>query len=108
MKYKVTLAGYVICHIHPDEIGPIPNTDQEIILDINKEMGREIWWGYLMMRENQKKTGIKAGYQFAGIELSENDPEIDKFREAINLFCRFMAGEGRDNCNRVRKIEKIS
>jgi len=38
------------------------------------------------------------------VKLTEKAPEIEKFREALNMFFRFLAGEGRDNCERVFKI----
>ena len=57
------------------------------------------------MAQKQKETGKKVGYEFAGIELDEKAPMIDRFREALNAFLRFLAGEGRDNGQRVLKIE---
>lgn len=104
MKYDVTLASYVICGSHPATLGPIPGTFQKVVLDTESGAGKEIWHGYLQMREQQKKTGVKVGWPFAGIEQTEKVTEIRKFAEAINLFFRFMAGEGRDNCHRVHTI----
>ena len=107
MTYDVTLASYLTT-CDPDRNGPIPGTENETVLSTESGLGLTIWHGYLEMRTRQNETGIKAGWPWAGIELTDKDPEKDNFREAINLFLRFLAGEGRDNCQRVYRISEIS
>lgn len=110
MKYEVTLASRVICR--PDIMRTlpfIPGTDRTVTLDTNSGMGRDIWWGYLKMRGAQKKNPL-GDEDWAKIRIPEcGDPrqEIRKFREAIDIFFRFMAGEGRDNCIAVKEIRLI-
>lgn len=108
MKYNVTIAGRVICR--PDimrMMPPIPNTEQKVVLDTDSGLGKIIWHGYLYMRECQKKQPLPDD-DWAKIRVPEDSNpknEINKFREAIDIFMRFQAGEGRDNCNSVVTIE---
>jgi hypothetical protein len=108
MKYKVTLAGRVICR--PDVMRTlpfIPGTEQVVFLDTDSGAGQTIWHGYLHMREEQKKTSLSDN-DWRKIRVPEDgkpENEIYKFREAIDIFTRFLAGNGRDNCNAVKEIE---
>lgn len=108
MKYVVTLAGRAICR--PDVMRTlpfIPGTEQQVVLDTDSGPGREIWQGYLQMRE-QQKINPPSDDDWVKIRVpADADPanEIHKFREAIDIFCRFTAGEGRDNCNAVKEIK---
>ena len=102
MTYAVTLASYPICNLPPDTVGPIPGTEHRIVMDTTVNIGKTIWHGYLQMREEQKRTPAVG---WSKILLTEKDSELEKFREAVNLFFRFLAGEGTDNCKRVQLIE---
>lgn len=109
MKYRVTLDGYVIGGPALDRLNlpPIPGTTQVVELDPDDGPGQVIWHGYLQMRTWQEKEQRDPD-DWATVKLKSDAPEIDKFREAINIFCRFLAGEGRDNGNQVTKIEPIN
>ncbi|MBC7981591.1 hypothetical protein H7X65_00775 [Candidatus Parcubacteria bacterium] len=105
MKYKVTIAGYAICR--PDimfTLPPIPGTHQERIFDTNSPDYAIIWEGYQQLRSAQIKKPCKDG-DWMQIKAREDAPHIQQFREALNIFMRFLAGEGRDNCNQVVSIE---
>ena len=106
MKYQVILDSYPIGNERLAELclPPIPGTTRVITLDTANGLGKEIWYGYLSMREDQKKTPSVYPYK---INQPETAPEIDKFREGINMFFRFMAGEGRDNAQQVTQIEVL-
>lgn len=107
MKYNVTLAGRVICRSDVMRTLPfIPGTEQRVVLDTSSGPGLEIWRGYLQMRQNQKSNPLPDD-SWMKIRIPEDanpENEIHKFREAIDIFCRFLAGEGRDNCNAVKEI----
>ena len=104
MNYQVILDSYAIGNerLAALNLPPIPGTTLVMELDTESGLGKEIWWGYLQMRERQKKEPAQFPYR---VTLAETAPEIDKFREAINIFFRFLAGEGRDNGQQVTKIE---
>ncbi|TAK57086.1 hypothetical protein EPO17_02900 [Patescibacteria group bacterium] len=110
MTYRVVLAGRPICR--PDimrSLDFIPGTEQEMVLGTDSGLGRMIWHGYLDMRQAQKSQKI-AEDDWRKIRVPEDakpENEIHKFREAIDLFCRFQAGEGRDNCNAVKDISPL-
>lgn len=107
MKYLVTLASYPI-GIDPALTGPIPSTLRDIAFDTDAEPGNLIWAGYLKMVEQQDAAGKKVGWPpYTTINQPSDAPELVRFTEAINLFCRFMAGEGRDTCDRVHAISLI-
>ncbi|HEY4511661.1 MAG TPA: hypothetical protein VJH55_02360 [Candidatus Paceibacterota bacterium] len=109
MKYNVTLASRVICN-DAESLPFIPGTDKKVELDTDSGAGQEIWWGYLRMREKQKTQNLKDG-DWQKIKVpADNDPrnEVNKFREAINIFMRFMTGEGRDNCLAVKDIRPVT
>lgn len=110
MRYSVTLAGRPILGnsrtIDPGTLPFIPETEQEVTLDTDSGAGQVIWDGYLQMREAQKKQPLPDD-DWMKVRVPEDaDPknEIHKFREAINIFLRFLAGESRDNCNAVKDI----
>lgn len=94
MRYKVLIEGYPMLGLAADKmhLPAIPGTAQELILDTQEGLGKTIGEGYLRMQGIQGGTAV-------------ND-ERRKFREAINAFCRFLAGEGRDNCNQVTSIDE--
>lgn len=102
MNYKVTVASYVLNHT---DLGPIPGTIVEKEFDTNKGVGQTIWWGYLQMREGQKSKPLSMDDPYR-VKLTENDSEKNKFREAINIFYRYLAGEGRDNYVQVLSIKE--
>lgn len=102
MNYKVTVASYVLGH---KDLGPIPGTKVEKEFDTDDGIGQTIWHGYLQMRQLQKEKPLAENDPYK-IKLTEKDKEIDKFREAINLFYRFLAGEGRDNYVQVFSIKE--
>lgn len=110
MRYKVVLAGRAICR--PDMmrmIDFIPGTEQTVEFDTASGAGQEIWWGYLQLRQDQKGKVLDDD-DWRKVRVPEDsDPknEIHKFREAVDLFFRFLAGEGRDNCNQVKSIELV-
>lgn len=108
MKYRVTLDAYVIGGpAMPKHLPPIPLTTIVMIMDTEDEthMAKDMWDGYLEMREKQAKNPPKHKDDWATIKKTANDPPEQQFREAVNIFMRFMAGEGRDNCLQVTKIE---
>ena len=105
MRYKVTLDAYVIGGPALEQLPlpPLPGTTKVVELDTESGSGMEIWHGYLQMRQAQKV--VQPSDSWARVKLTEKDSEIDKFREAINIFFRYLAGEGRDNGLQVTKIE---
>ena len=108
MKYSITLAAVVMCR--PDvarQLGFIPATDKEIVLDTQDGLGREIWFGYLSERQKQQQEPLSEDSWLKIRVPEDGDPlnEIHKFAEAVNLFFRFMADGIRDNCLAVRRIE---
>ncbi|MEK7641495.1 MAG: hypothetical protein AAB365_00710 [Patescibacteria group bacterium] len=108
MKYRITLAAVVMCR--PDvarQLGFIPATDKEIVLDTQDGLGREIWFGYLSERQKQQQEPLSEDSWLKIRVPEDGDPlnEIHKFAEAVNLFFRFMADGIRDNCLAVRRIE---
>lgn len=102
MKYDITLASYAICN--PPSNIPIPGTEKTLQLDTETGMGKIIWWGYLEMRTAQEKNPTND--EAIRVKVPHTQPEIEKFEEALNIFNRFMAGEGRDNCYRVQSIRQ--
>jgi hypothetical protein len=108
MKYKVTLASFAICNPAIARTLPaIPGTNYQVFLDTASGLGRDIWFGYLQMRQDQKgkKLDEDDPYRIRVPEDGKPENEIHKFREAIDLFMRFLAGDGRDNCPAVEAIE---
>jgi hypothetical protein len=104
MRYNVILAGRPIVREDIIETMPfIPNTEQTIIFDTDSFPTKDIWYGYLQTREQQKGKNPDP-MDWTTVKCKSTDPEINKVRECINQFARFMAGEGRDNCNAVKLI----
>lgn len=104
-RYRLTLDSYAMGRV---KYGPIPGTTMILDIDLNnpdKKAG-EIWHGYLWMREEQKKHPVSSRSP-CKVKLTEDTPEIDKVREAFDLFFRFLAGEGRDNWLQVTHIEAL-
>jgi hypothetical protein len=101
MKYNVVLAAQAI---RCPEAGFVPGTERDMTLDTKSGLGKNIWWGYLEMREEQKKTPVPDDSP-SKVHLPDTESEQNKFREAINLFFRYLAGEGSDNCLVVKSIE---
>ncbi len=108
MRYRVTIDSYVLTeHFDPLHLGPIPGTTTVAELDTDSGGGKDIWWGYLSMREEQKMSSLEVDDPYRVLE-GEDESEAVKFREAINLFLRFLAGEGRDNFRRVTAMQELS
>ena len=111
MRYNVILASRAICRKDMMKgLSFIPNTEKEIIMDTESGIGQEIWFGYLQMREAQKAHQLPddCWHKVHVPEDSNPENEIHKFREAINIFFRFSAGEGRDNCLAVKEISMVA
>ena len=112
MKYKVVLVAKVICNEKTErEKGVIfiPGTEKDSVFDTDSGPGLEIWRGYLSMRETQKRSPLVPD-DWSKIRVPEDakpENEIHKFREAINLFFRYLADGMRDNCLCVKSIELI-
>ena len=111
MKYRVVLAARAICR--PDIMATmpdIPGTEQTMSLDTSSGLGKQIWHGYLGMRQEQKDRVMDDGDWMKIRQPESADParEIHKFCEAVNIFMRFLAGESRDNCLVVRHIEVVA
>ncbi len=107
MKYKVTIDSYVLGNHLVDamRLPPIPGTTKTMILDTNSGMGREIWYGYLQMRMEQKRQPTPPDSRnWNTVKQPETASEKIKFTEACNIFFRYMAGEGRDNGKQVTQI----
>ncbi len=96
MRFKVLVEGYPMLGSAADGmyLPAIPGTAQELVLDTKDGLGKTILDGFLEMHGDQPNSVIQ--------------DERGKFREAINGFCRFLAGEGRDNCNQVTKITEVT
>lgn len=108
MIYKVTIAGYAICrHDMMRTLPHIPDTEQEKVFDTDSLEYKLIWDGYIELRESQKSKPVHDD-EWSKVRVSEDGEHIDQFREALNLFMRFLAGEGRDNCNQVKSIELVT
>lgn len=92
MRFKVLIEGYP--NLGPAaeavRIPAIPGTAQELLLDTRHGIGQTILSGFCEMR---------------GIEAVDEESESSILREAVDVFCRFLAGEGSDNCNQVTRIE---
>lgn len=104
MIYKVILAGYAICR--PDimcTLPSIPGTEEEETFNTESPEYEIIWGGYVELRESQKRKPCNPA-DWECVKVSENAEHIDQFREALNLFTRYLAGEGRDNCKQVKSI----
>ena len=116
MRYEVILAAKPMIGNREDIIALpyIPQTEQVVYLDTAQGLGQEIWYGYLHLRE------IQEAERQAGKGRDENDPylvripesgddadEPKKFAEAVNIMCRFIAGDERDNCNVVRRVRPL-
>ncbi len=111
MKYRITLASYAICNLDIMRTLPsIPGTERKVVWDTHEGFGKEIWHGYLRLRDEQKGQNLSDldWFKVRIKEDTEVENEIHKFREAINIFMRFLAGEGRDNCTQVKAIELFS
>ncbi len=94
MKFEITIAGRVRTgpggkNLH---LPNIPNTEQQLVLDTREGLGKVIFDGQLKMTRTKATTPEK---------------ERDVLRDGINAFCEFMAGEGRDNCNYVTRIQPL-
>ena len=111
MKYRVTLVGRVICRLDVMMTLPdIPGTEKEVVMDTGSGPGKDIWFSYLQIRQEQKGLEI-ADDDWAKVREPESDDparEIHKFREAIDLFMRFLAEGSRDNCLVVKDIVAIA
>jgi hypothetical protein len=88
----------------------IPGTDREVVFDTGSGVGREIWYGYLATWQEQKKTPPPEDdwMKIRVPESGDATQEINKFREAINIFMRFLVGLGADNCLAVKHIEPFA
>ena len=108
MRYEVTIDGYVLGGpaLEALRLGPIPGTTQKLILDTRNGAGQVIWDGYQEMLRAQSDQPTQSK-DWTTIKTKPDAPEIDRFQEAINIFCRFLAGESRDNCNRVTRMTSI-
>ncbi len=111
MKYIVAFARRVICRQDiMDTLPFIPDTERAEVLDTESGPGKEIWDGYLKMCREQKSApplDDSHWYKIRVPEDSKPENEINRFREAINIFMRFLAGEGRDNCEAVKDIKRV-
>lgn len=105
MTYKVVFAGHAICREDLiDTLPPIPTTEQTQFFKVGSPAHEIIWKGYLELREAQKSRPRAEG-DWGKVKVAETADHMLQFREALNIFMRFLAGEGRDNCNRVISIE---
>jgi hypothetical protein len=110
MRYRVTLAAVPVlrstCGI---QAMFVPGTDQVMELSPSTGLGNIIWEGYVEMREAQKKRPLSKD-SLAKINVPETSDvagQMDQFREAVDLFMRFLVGDGRDNCLKVKEIVTI-
>jgi len=107
MKYKVTLDAHVIGNerLAALRLLPIPGTTRIVQLNPHRDFGKTVYEGYLEMYEDQKTKPAAYPYK---INKTEQDKEVDRFEEALNMFFRFVeGGEGRDNCTQVTRIEPL-
>ena len=108
MRYKIVMAAVPILGSWEDQrtMSTIPGTEKDLLMDTASGIGKEIWFGYLSMRKEQKVNPPDNNSWWKIRVKEDNEPknEIHKVREAVNLFFRFMAGEGRDNCLCVKEI----
>jgi len=105
MPYKVTLDNYPITTLDRP-VPPIPGTTRVLVLSLSEGLGKDIWYGYLELRTDQRRQSLADNDPFR-VKLTEQDTEIDKFREAVNLFHLFSALDSRDNCQQVTRIEEV-
>ena len=106
MLYKVTLDAYPTGNSRLKELNlpPIPGTTRTLVFDTRYELGKIIWDGYQEMQRDQ----LSEQPYHTSNQSTADDTEIKRFRSAINVFLRFLAGEDRDNCNQVTHIEPIT
>ena len=111
MKYRVTLASYAICNWElMRTLPPIPGTEKEVVWNTHDGFGSQIWRRYLQLREEQKGQNI-SDVDWSKVRIKEDreaENEIHKFREAINIFMRFLVCGNRNTCTQVKEIELLS
>jgi hypothetical protein len=106
MRYQIVLASRPITRLPVNELPFIPGTDRVIIFDTALRIYKGILSGYLTMREAQKTQNLDDS-DWNKIKVTEEAPEEEQVKEAVNIFMRFLAGTARDNCECVRSIEAI-
>lgn len=108
-KYQVQLDNYLHPNFARDSVisrMKIPKTTREVVWDTESGEGQLIYSGYLNMFKSQKnlRDSEKGSLR---IKLTEKDSELDRFKEAINLFFVYLVGDRRDNLPQVSSIEAI-
>ncbi len=89
--------------------GAIPNTEFTVELDTANGPGKDIFDGYIAMRAEQKRrTQPLAINDWTRVRLKEDASEENQFKEAFEMFSRYMAGEGQDTFKLVTKIEAVT
>jgi hypothetical protein len=110
MRYKVTFAQKAIMKGRAMSQMPfIPETEREVTFDTDSGPGQSIWTGYLQMRGWQQEKPLRDDdWRKIRVPADANPAnEIHKFREALNLFMRYSAGDGASNCDVVKDIQLI-
>lgn len=91
MNYRVTLDAHVVGNerLAALHLPPIPGTTRIVQLNPHKGFGNTVYNGYLEMYEDQKYKPAAFPYK---INRTEQDNELDRFREALNIFFYVVEG----------------
>lgn len=107
MQYRIVLASRPMVKPSLMETMPfVPGTEQTMVFDTESGICKEVWLGYLNMREVQKAHKLDDD-DWVKIKVTEVAAEITQIKEAVNIFNRYMVGTSRDNCLCVKSIEVI-